>query len=175
VKLETVTTALPEWLDQLIADPDREAATISLGARFLRATAAERAALHDGWSSDAQWPYPAPSRLACTTNERFPPRDRIVSSIVLESLESVFGTREHLISLCATYRSGELAGISPAELFEAVGALLPDAHAQQLSAFLLRSPEQRATSAFGLVEKANADGEVEVHLLPQVPTESESG
>jgi len=54
-----------------------------------------------------------------------PARERIVASLVLEYLEGVFGSREHLIALSATYRACELAGLDPATLFEQVaGALM---------------------------------------------------
>lgn len=153
-----------EWLDKLIASTDREAAFAALGPLFLAATDAERIEVYNGWDFGVHWPYPTPSRLGCSKGERSPPRDRIISSLVLDSLVGAFGTREHLIALSETYRSCELAGLSPAQVFESVAGVLPIAHAEILISFLRRTPEQRAPSAFGLVETVNADGEVEIHL-----------
>ena len=159
----------PDWLRDLAADPDRQGAAVRLGAEFLAAPAAERAVVAAGWDFGVPWPYPRASRLACVTGERFSPRERIVSSLVLDSLYGEFGKREHLISLSHTLRSCELVGLSPAEVLHSVGEALPDAHAALLLSFLGRPPEQRAAAIFGLVEIPNDDGEIEIEVcLPPV-------
>ncbi len=156
---------IPEipWLQKLIVEEDRESATNALGSLFLSATDDERETVFCGWDFDVEWPYPTGARLACTKGERYSPGERIVSSLVLEWLEGLFGTREHLIDLCATYRQCELAGISPSEVFESVAVALPPAEADELRAFLRRSAEDRALTDFWLVERVNEDGEVEIH------------
>jgi hypothetical protein len=161
-----MTQPVPDWITELARDADREGAVVRLGTRFLAATDAERAAVYEGWPFGAKWPYPKLLRLACGNGEKFSPRERIVASLVLDSLEGVFGTREHLIALSAKYRSCELAGLSPVAVFESVGAVLLDSHSKALSSFLRRTPDQRATSAFGLVETLNPDGEIEIILRP---------
>jgi hypothetical protein len=151
------------WMQNLIEEANRDSAAAALGSVFLTATGSDRAAVFNGWDFAVEWPYPTPARLACTNGEHTSPRERIISSLVLDSLERVVGTREHLIALSATYRSCELAGLSPSEIFESVAAVLPSRDAQILRAFLGRRAEDRALSAFGLAERVNADGEVEVH------------
>jgi len=154
---------LPAWMPALVMDRNRGRAAAALGPSFLRATGEERSAVAAGWSFGATWPYPDPARLACRTGETTSPLERIVSSLVLDSLENIFGTREHLIALSATYRSCELAGLSPSDVFSSVAAVLPASHADALRAFLRRQPEDRSLGAFGLVERTNEDGEYEIH------------
>lgn len=161
-----VATSKITWLQALVEEPQRDLAVGQLGSRFLLATPEERVALRQGWSFDVEWPYPAPARLACRLGEGQPPETRIVASLVLDWLDGVFGTREHLIALCATYRSCELAGLSPTQVFESVASALPAEEGEELRAFLRRSPDERRLTAFGLVERTNSDGEVEVDLQP---------
>lgn len=151
------------WIRKLKEEANRQSAAAALGPAFLMATAKERMAVVKGWDFGVEWPYPAPARLACRKGEDTSPRDRIISSLVLDSLEGVVGTREYLIALSATYRSCELAGLSPAEVFASVAEALTPTDAEALRTFIRRRPEERALSAFGLVERVNPDGEVEVH------------
>lgn len=159
---EDMAGADVSWLRGLINEPNRNAAAAALGATFLDATPEARDIVINGWDFGVEWPYPAPERLACVNGEDASPRQRIVSTLVLDSLEGVFGSREHLVALSATYRSCELAGLSPVDVFEAVAKALPAKHAEMLRNFLHRRPEDRALGVFGLTERVNADGEVEV-------------
>ena len=86
-------------------------------------------------------------------------------ALLLNSLEGALGTRETLFALCTTYRSCELANLSPTDVFGAVASVLPADDADELRSFLRRRPEDRALSAFWLAERVNADGEIEIHLL----------
>ncbi len=155
----------PPWLRDLARDSNRVRAAAALGTAFVNATPDERLLVIAGWDFGVEWPYPDPTRLACRIGEAAPPLERIVSSLVLDSLEHVFGTREHLIALSATYRSCELAGLSPTDVFSSVAAVLPEDHADELRAFLRRTAEDRSLTAFGLVERVNATGEREIHVM----------
>jgi hypothetical protein len=156
---------VPIWLVRLCSEPDRKAATIEVGRRFVgAATVTDRLALADGWPFGADWPYPNPSRLGCQIGELFSSRDRIVASLVLDHLEGVAGSREHLIALSASYRCCELAGLDAKAVFDEVAAALPAAAAESMRAFLRRGESEREPRAFGLVERTNRDGEVELDL-----------
>jgi hypothetical protein len=154
----------PDWLQQLVNRPDRAAAVIELARLFLAAAATQRELVRAGWPFGAAWPYPDPARLGCDRGETAPARERIVASLALEYLEGVFGSREHLIVLSATYRACELAGLDPTTVFEQVAGALDASGACWLRSFLSRSKSDREPSAFGLVERSNEDGEVEIHF-----------
>ena len=155
---------VPGWFGRLQCAPDRDASTIELGWRFIAATMAERRALADKWPFGAKWPYPNPARLGCQIGEVFSSRDRIVASLVLEYLDGIIGSREHLIALGASYRSCELAGLDARLIFEEVAAALPAPAAKAIQAFLQRDESGRDTKAFCLSERTNQDGEVELDL-----------
>lgn len=147
-----------------LQDPDRAAASVKLGAAFVDGTPDERFSVFEQWPFGVEWAYPTLSRLACVRGEKYPPGDRIIASLVLDALEGVLETRENLVALSATYRSCELASVSPAELFGLVADALPFELGQSLRDFLLRRPEERALAEFLLVERANEDGEIEIVL-----------
>lgn len=153
----------PTWLGALCTHPDRAAAVVELGRRFGTATESERRLVRDGWPFSAKWPYPDPSRLGCQKGEPFSSRDRIVASLVLDHLEGLFGSREHLIAMSATCRSCELAGLDPATVMEEVASALPPEPAEYVRAFLRRPESGRRAECFGLVESLDADGEIELH------------
>lgn len=155
-----------EWLKKLIKSKDRVSASVALGRGFLRASPEERLFISSGWNFNAEWPYPDPARLACTIGEASSPQERIACSFVLDSLEKVFGTREHLIALSASYRSCELAKLSGSDVFRDVASALPEREADVLVRFLKRTREDRSLEAFGLFERVNADGETEIHFEP---------
>jgi hypothetical protein len=155
---------VPSWFGRLQCTPDRDASTVELGWRFVAGTVAERRALADKWPLGAKWPYPNPARLGCQIGEVFSSRDRVVATLVLEHLEGLIGSREHLIALSASYRSCELAGLDPRLIFEEVAAALPASAAKVLQAFLQRDESGREPKAFCLFERTNQDGEVELDL-----------
>lgn len=154
----------PDWFRSLVTQPDRSAAAIDLARGFICAVVAERETILAGWPFSVEWPYPDPARLGCSHGEAASPRDRIMACLVLEYLEGMFGSREHLIALSATYRSCELANLDPAAVFEEAAAVLDNPAAAWLRSFLKRSKSDRELRAFGLVERRNQDGEVEIHL-----------
>ena len=88
----------------------------------------------------------------------------MIASLVLDYLEGVFGSREHLIALSASYRSCQLAELNPAAVFEDVAISLPSEAAKTLRAFLHRPESLRRPEEFGLVEQSNQDGEIELEL-----------
>lgn len=114
----------PDWLRGLARQSDRAAAVVELARLFISALVPQREAVAAGWPFGAEWPYPNPARLGCKSGETIPARDRIVASLVLDYLEGVFGSREHLIAVSATYRACELAGLEPATVFEEVAEAL---------------------------------------------------
>jgi hypothetical protein len=154
----------PDWFRSLAEKSDRGAAAVDLGEAFMVADLKDREGIRAGWNFGVEWPYPAPERLACTVGEVYSPRARIVASLILDSLEGVSGTREHLIALCATFRACELAQLSAVDVFEAVAVILTPPDADALRSFVRRSPDERQPSAFGIKERTNADGETELHI-----------
>ena len=96
--------------------------------------------------------------------EAFSARDRIVASLVLDYLEGAMGSKEHQIALSASYRSSQLAGLDPATVFEDVAVSLPADAAETLRSFLRRDKTRQNPKVFGLVERTNRDGEVELDL-----------
>lgn len=154
----------PEWLGPLVNQSNRATAAVALARLFISALASHRESILAGWPFGAEWPYPDPARLGCSRGEKVPARDRIVASLVLDYLEEVFGSREHLIALSATYRACEVAGLDPARVFEEVAGALDADGANWLRSFLRRGQSERELGAFGLVERRNEDGEVEIHF-----------
>lgn len=155
---------IPHWLEPIVSRSDRAAAVNELACLFISTAVAKRQAIAAGWPFGAEWPYPAPARLGCESGETVPAKERIVSSLVLDYLAGLFGSREHLIALSATCRSCELAGLAPAAVFEEVASALEPEAASWLRSFLKRDESERAPRAFGLIERTNEDGEVEIHL-----------
>ncbi len=152
----------PAWLDPLIEMPDRLAASIELGLAFVSASAADRAAVFAGWGFGADWEYPSPWRLACTTGEQGSPHERIVATLVLNGLENRSDSREEVLLFCVAYNACALAGLDADALLSTVARSLPDRAARALRDFVGRSPRDKALEAFLLVKKPNADGEMEI-------------
>ncbi len=155
---------LPSWFGPLVTLSDRNVATIEFARHFVAAAETQRQAIADRWPFEAEWPYPNPARLGCQIGESFSARDRIVASLVLDYLEGIVGSREHVIALSASYRSCQLAGLDPRTVFEAVAVALPSDAAGSLHSFLRRDESKRDPAAFGLVERTNRDGEMELEL-----------
>lgn len=154
----------PDWLVQLLEMEDRHRAVVELSQLVLRGTPMQRSEVRRGWPFGAEWPYPTPSRLACVIREAHSPRERLVASLILDSLEGVWGTREHQVAQCLSFHSALLAGLVPADVFKEVApAILPN-EAAELDAFLQREPAEQTLAAFGLVATRNAEGETEIDL-----------
>lgn len=153
----------PSFIAALTTEPDRQQASVALGAQFLQASPAERQAVIDGWSFGVSWPYPDPARLACRKGEASTPLERIEASLVLDALERAWRSpREYLVALAVTHRAAELANLDPVDVFQRVASALPREAAEPLLAFIRRAPADRSPQAFLLEERTNADGEVEV-------------
>ena len=156
---------LPQWIDSLVTEPDRELAVVELGAAFLNASAEERQILLAGWNFGVHWPYPNGERLSCQRRERTTPRERIVASLVLDALEGAWKNwPEFVVGLAHSYRSAELAGLDPRQLFTTVAAQMPEPMADELQKFLARPAADRAPAAFNIKERSNAEGEVEAYV-----------
>lgn len=155
---------IPLWIDELLEIQDRTMASIKLSKAFMKASDNERKIVAIEWNYNREWLYPAFERLSCRKGEKTEPKDRIITSLILDSLEKIIGTREHLIALSATYRACELVSLSPDDVFISVAKILPENDGDILKAFIKRPPEDRNISAFGLVEKETKDGEIEIHF-----------
>ncbi len=161
-RTSTTHNGTPSWLEPLTIEANRDAAVITLAESFMRASDEDRKTAAAGWDYGAEWPYPATSRLSCHTGERSSPRERILASLVLDVLGRVLGSRESIIGLAMVFRSCELAGLDPFDVFASVAAASPPDQAEALATFAAREPEDRAMSEFFVKEVTNADGETEL-------------
>jgi hypothetical protein len=154
----------PSWIEPLISMKDRQAAVVALGRAYLAASDIERQAVIAGWDFGVGWDYPTPTRLACRVNETSSPRDRIIASLVLDSLQTDMSSREAIVALCHTYHSCRLAGLDADAIFFEVAKALPADAARALVSFANRREENKALEKFAGFRVRTADGETEVHI-----------
>jgi hypothetical protein len=152
----------PTWVEPLTELRDRAAAGRALAARFVAAPPGERAWIASRWPMGVVWEYPTPWRLACVRGEMGSPRERIVTSLVLNALDRREASREETLLLCVAYNAAGLAGMDADALFSEVAmALLPEA-AHELRTFAARPPDDKTLSAFDLDAVGVPGGDVEI-------------
>jgi hypothetical protein len=154
----------PEWLESLLIMPDRTSASVAFSRAYVGASLEQKLALRAGWPFGRQWEYPTPSRLACAEGEDTSSYERIVTVLVLLSLETTEDVREHLVAYAVVWHSCLAAGLDPHTTFVAISHSLLDPTASQLRAFAERAPADQSMEAFGLTSRRTARGEIEINV-----------
>ncbi|MCX8511137.1 MAG: hypothetical protein ORN83_05205 [Chthoniobacteraceae bacterium] len=145
---------------------DRREAYQRLAALYIKGPRELRELVREKWDFELEWTYPDPKRLACRKNERYSCEERIMSTLVYDSIEDFKREeiREKLIVWAVVYHSCREIGMDPCEAFIQVAEISSPRTAQALLDFIKRLEVDKSMEAFGLSRKLNSDGESEILL-----------
>ena len=151
-------------INEIIGLSDREEAYYKLVDLYIKCSPQEREQIRKDWDYGVKWIYPNPRRLACSKNEKRSCRERILASLLYDSIQNLrYGDiRESLIGLAMLYHSCIIAKLNPREEFEYVASISSPQVEEFFLGFINRKPNEKSMKAFCLATKINSDGETEL-------------
>ncbi|MHB0916114.1 MAG: hypothetical protein ACYC5A_11210 [Thermoleophilia bacterium] len=151
-------------LVETITLPNREDAFMMLVDVFLNGTEELREEIRQRWDFGAEWIFPNMKRLACSNNEKWSSKERIVASLVYDAIVDLReeDIKDELVTLAVIYHSCLAAGHDPHKIFGKIAAVSTDKTAAVLRDFVNRNPEDISIEAFMLSTEVNSDGEMEI-------------
>lgn len=151
-------------IKNIIECSDREDAYFKLAATYLNSPGELRKQIRTNWDYGVKWIYPNQRRLACSKNEKRSRQERILASLVYDSIEDLRDgdLRDRLVGISVIYHSCIEAGLNPEEEFEKVASISSEKTAIFLRNFIHRKPEDKSKEAFMLKTAKNSDGETEI-------------
>ena len=111
------------------------------------------------------WDYPDWKRLACSSGERYKPKEKVLAFLIsyaIRSAKQLPDKRNDLVNLAIIYWSVVSAGLNPDELFLSVAAISPAPVAHLLRSFLDRKEADRSPKVFRLRLVRDSAGETEI-------------
>lgn len=151
-----------EPIEKIVHMDDRDAAFMRLAKLYLSADENTRSEIRMSWDYGVKWVFQNPFRNACSIGEKYTPKDKILASLVYDSIENSNTEREHIVGNAIDYHSCLFANLDPNELFRLVAAASTPMVAERLISFIERPDKLKSLTAFCLTPQKDNNGEWEI-------------